>query len=355
VFSEREFELVKLFAEQLSRRLEFSRRVTRAEEADLYRIAGRSETTRRLRHTLLELSQGSAAVVLIGETGTGKTLLARTLHQLTTGGLPADFRWRPCAATDVLFPPRRPMSKATSRGVADLGDFALPGTLFLDDVAALSDGSRDHLLTQLGERPPLDAGPRIVIAIHGDPRALPRSLRKFKDTAARRGACVIEVAPLRERRDDIDEIADRTLNPLRQTRGLPLELSDDARAVLAEYQWPQNVRQLIKVLIRTALQTASVGISGVDIKFAIDEYEAVCEGKEPPPIGVRRLAHGIFSTAGRSSSSRTARRVREGCQRRAARPRTEGRGTAAAPGAEGPGHRQGDRGVCEAKKEPGEP
>jgi transcriptional regulator with PAS, ATPase and Fis domain len=207
---------------------------------------------------LMRLARKEVTVTLLGETGTGKDVLARSLHDIShrAAGPFVVFDCGAVAATlaeSELFGHER--GAFTGAVTAHTGAFerAHQGTLFLDEVAELPLSLQPRLLRALDERSvrrvggaqqrPCDA--RIVAATNRDLCADVRAGKFREDLYFRLATAVVRVPPLRERPEDLDVLVPRLLADL----GCPyLGIADETFAVLRSHPWPGNVRELKNIL-----------------------------------------------------------------------------------------------------------
>ncbi len=224
------------------------------------RLLGRSRVMREL-FTQIERAAASSATVLIhGETGTGKELVAEAIHELSPR------RDGPFVVVDCGAIPRELIEShlfghsrgAFSGATADRqGAFAEAhgGTLFLDEVGELETALQPKLLRALetravqpiGKDRPVETDVRVVAASLRDLANEVRERRMREDLFFRLSVVNLEVPPLRAHIEDIPLIADRFLSELQAQ-----PLGAEALAVLQAYDWPGNVRQLRNVLERAA-------------------------------------------------------------------------------------------------------
>lgn len=228
-------------------------------------LAGASPAMQHVRSLVTLYAQSTASTVVVhGETGTGKELVARALHRL---GPRAGRRF---VATNVAALPES-LAESTlfghergaftgactrQRGLFELAD---QGTLFLDEVAELSIPMQARLLRVLetGELRAVGAervrsvSVRLIVATH-TPLAPLAALGVFReDLFFRLHGLTITIPPLRERIVDLEEISGALLAQAAKEIG-PRRLSRDAIQILSNYAWPGNVRQLSNVLLRAA-------------------------------------------------------------------------------------------------------
>src|SRR5262245_1117068 len=206
-------------------------------------------------------------ILILGETGTGKGLLARALHDAGPRTARA-FVAINCAAIPEtlleaeLFGYERGAFTDAREAKAGLFQTAHRGTLFLDEIGLLPENLQAKLLTALEDRAvrrlgstraePVDVW--IISATSEDLKAgaLRRGFRE--DLYHRLAVVTLRLPPLRERKQDILPLAEHCLSRACREYGLaPRTLSEDARAALLGYQWPGNVRELGNVMERAAL------------------------------------------------------------------------------------------------------
>ena len=239
----------------------------------LAEIVGDSPGIRRLREQLEHLLKRAAtaprppAILLRGETGTGKGLVARTMHRAGPRAS-APFVDINCAAIPdtlleaELFGYERGAFTDARQAKPGLFQLAHRGTLFLDEIGMLSPGLQAKLLKVLedgvvrrlgGTRAePVDVW--IVSATNEDLAEALRARRFREDLYHRLAVLSLELPPLRERGADIILLADRFLARACADYGLPPKtFARDARAALEAYGWPGNVRELGNVIERVAL------------------------------------------------------------------------------------------------------
>jgi DNA-binding NtrC family response regulator len=206
--------------------------------------------------TLARVARSDVAVLLLGETGTGKEVLARGIHEhsrragpfvaVNCGGLPVTL------IEALFFGHKRGSFSGAVRDELGLVRAAQGGTLFLDEVgdlppsgqAALLRVLQEHEVIPVGSTRAIEVDIRVVAATH---RALPSLVKSGafrEDLFARLSAFTHTVPPLRDRIDDIGVLIAALLGGVLMPDGKPMSFSSVAFNSLIEYRWPQNVREL---------------------------------------------------------------------------------------------------------------
>jgi hydrogenase-4 transcriptional activator len=241
------------------------RRVSATTDERLPEIPGflaASPAMRKLRSELARLVGSSATVIITGESGVGKEVVARAIHDLS------DRSGKPYVAFNCatvprelfegqLFGYRRGAFTGAHTDQPGVIRAAASGTLFLDEIGELPLDIQPKLLRflengevfPLGERRPLRVDVRVLAATHRNLSDLVRAAKFREDLYYRLQVVPIVVPPLRERREDIPVLARHFLRE--QTRhGEPPVLAPDALALLTAHNWPGNVRELRNVIER---------------------------------------------------------------------------------------------------------
>jgi transcriptional regulator with AAA-type ATPase domain len=256
-------------------------------------IIGESAPMKRLREAIAVAAQGARSVLVTGESGSGKELVARAIHA-AAGGERAKLVAVNCAALPAhlveseLFGHARGAFTGASGEYAGLFRSASGGTLFLDELTEMSRELQAKLLRVLEERTIRPVGSlsevavdvRIVASTNHDPlKAVERGLLRA-DLYYRLQAFTLHVPPLRERRSDIPLLCDHFLRTFCQRRcGCIYGISERAMRVLSEAELPGNVREL-RNAIEHAVTTGQSGLIQVEDLPASISGGAPCEGPE---------------------------------------------------------------------------
>jgi DNA-binding NtrC family response regulator len=260
-------------------------------EASPAAIVGQSDAVERLRAQIARVARFSSSVLISGPTGTGKELVARSIHASSPRArqpfIPVD-----CAAisgelmSSQLFGHIAGAFTGASRETLGCFRAANRGTIFLDEIGELDYSLQSKLLRVLQERvvtpvgshvpQPIDV--RIVAATNRDLRSEVAAGRFRSDLYYRLDVVHLRTAALSQRREDIGPLAEAFLEQL-SAEGLPrCTLSPDARMVLREFTWPGNVRQLRNVMEQAAIDSPSSQISA-DLLQGIIAASESCDGE----------------------------------------------------------------------------
>jgi two-component system response regulator PilR (NtrC family) len=243
------------------RRLRQENAELRAQLRDRYRfdaVIGQSAAMQQVFSTLELVAPMNSTVLIQGETGTGKELIARTVHHNSPR---ADQRFvafnaaaipEPLAEAELFGHARGAFTGAVS---ARVGRFELAhrGTLFIDEVALMTPPLQAKLLRALqerefervGESRPVKFDARIVAATNTDLKKLVKEGQFREDLYYRLNVIPITLPPLRERRDDIPLLARHFVQKSCRNNNLSARtLTQDTMRVLMNYSWPGNIRQL---------------------------------------------------------------------------------------------------------------
>ncbi|HWK96808.1 MAG TPA: sigma-54 dependent transcriptional regulator [Pseudolabrys sp.] len=218
-------------------------------------LVGRSAAMSSLRQSIDRVAPTNSRVLIVGPSGAGKELAARTMHELSqrTGGpfiVINAAAITPERMETELFGVEANGAEARKTGALEE---AHGGTLFIDDVADLPRETQNKILRVLVDQTFSRVGGSSKIAV--DVRIVASTARNLESAIAqgqfredlyhRLSVVPVRVPPLSERREDIPELIDYFMDQISQSTGLPKRrIGEDAMAVLQSHNWPGNVRQL---------------------------------------------------------------------------------------------------------------
>ena len=251
---------------------------------------------------ILKVARSNSTVLIRGESGTGKEMIARSIHTQSPRAAEM-FQAVNCAAINEnlleseLFGHEKGSftgAHAEKKGLFEVAD---RGTLFLDEIGELDISMQAKLLRALQEREirrvggtrPIKIDVRVVCATNRDLRAMVQDGRFRDDLYYRINVLSIDVPPLRERREDIPVLLNFFLKKhMRNTARLVRGFTPEARAVLLEYAWPGNVRQLESAVERAILLCEGDLITVEDLPLEVrQEVRPATEGAfKLPPEGI---------------------------------------------------------------------
>ena len=253
------------------------------------RIIGRSPAMQQLRELIANVADTSANVLIEGETGTGKELVARCLHDfsrrqpqqfvaLNCGGLPENL-----FESEIFGHEANAFTGAGKRRIGKI-EHAHGGTLFLDEVESMPLNLQikllrvlqERTLERLGSNQSIDVDCRVIAATKSDLDQLSKASQFRSDLYYRLNVVTLELPPLRERREDILQLFEYFLqqSSLRFDRTAP-ELDNQTVSSLMSHDWPGNVRELRNVAERFALGLPAFKKSGSNVAQGLGFSEAV--------------------------------------------------------------------------------
>jgi DNA-binding NtrC family response regulator len=243
-------------------------------------LIGDSVAMRTLRASIAKVAPISSSALVLGESGSGKELVARELHRLGPGSK-APFVAVNCAALpeqlveSELFGHERGAFTGADRLRRGAFESAAGGTLFLDEIGELPLAAQAKLLrvlesrqlTRVGGDRPIAVSARVVAATNRDPEQEVAAGRFRQDLFFRLNVHVLQVPPLRERGADLPILVEHLLRTIaEQLRIRPKAISPEALALLREYGWTRNnVRELRNCLERMMIASEADTIAAADI------------------------------------------------------------------------------------------
>jgi len=230
-------------------------------------LVGKNPRMIEIYKTIGVLSRNRATVLVRGETGTGKELIARAIHDHSAHTENPFIAVNCTALTDTLLESElfgHVKGAFTGATVNRKGYFELSGkgTIFLDEIGDTSPEFQTKLLRVLQERrfypvggeAPRATEARVIAATHQPLEELVREGSFREDLYFRLKVVEIRVPPLRDRLDDLQVLAEALLGRIRRETGRNVRrISDEAMRLLTEHSWPGNVRELENALMRAAI------------------------------------------------------------------------------------------------------
>ncbi|HEY8369667.1 MAG TPA: sigma-54 dependent transcriptional regulator [Thermodesulfobacteriota bacterium] len=220
------------------------------------RLVGRSQAMQRVFALIRTLADVDAPVLVVGEPGTGKALVARELHERS------DRRGGPFVTASCGAVPEALLERDLFRRGGTL-DAALGGTLFLDEIGDTGPTVQHGLVHLLKEG---RADVRIVAATRHDPETLVREGRLREDLFYRVKGLAVRIPPLRERSEDVPLLAAHFLARFAERFGKPITgIAPAALATLVSHPWPGNVRELEHAIEHAVIMAAGTELTEIPV------------------------------------------------------------------------------------------
>ena len=252
-------------------------------------IIGESQAMQNVFRAIGKLSSTIATVLIQGESGTGKELIAKSLHKNSPRN---DM---PFIALNMADIPKELVEselfgheKGSFTGAVEkrIGRFeqANGGTLFLDEIGDMPMDSQTRLLRVLSNKEfyrvggdkPIKDDVRIIAATHQNLNNLVSQKYFREDLFYRLNVIKIDVPPMKDRKEDIDDLSKYFLKNYSDSLDEDLRvLSEDAKNIMMKYDWPGNVRQLENVCYWLTLMSPNQNVKAQDLPTEVKEYEMV--------------------------------------------------------------------------------
>ena len=253
-----------------------------------YEIVGRSYAIKALLDKIEKVAPSPARVLISGENGTGKELVARAVHRLSTRA-EGPFVEVNCAAIpselieSELFGHMKGSFTGAVQDRAGKFELAGGGTLFLDEIGDMSLAAQakvlrvleDGVVTRIGGNKPISVDVRVIAATNKDLEHEIAELHFREDLYYRLNVVPLSVPPLRDRREDISQLIAHFTDRLTRHEGVPPRgFSDDAVQRLTEYDWPGNVRELRNTVERLLILGSGPRITAADVERLVGKRAA---------------------------------------------------------------------------------
>ncbi|MGB0497785.1 MAG: nitrogen regulation protein NR(I) [Rubricella sp.] len=257
-------------------------------------LIGRSPAMQEVYRIMARLMNTDLSVMITGESGTGKELVARALHNfghrkngpfiaVNMAAIPRDL-----IESELFGHEKGSVPGGDAMGVGRF-EMAAGGTLFLDEIGDMPADAQTRLLrvlqdgefTRVGGREAIPADVRIIAATHQDLRSLIVEGRFREDLYYRLNVVPVRLPPLRERLEDIPDLA-RTFLQRAETEGLPRKtITQDALEILKRQHWPGNVRELENLMRRLAVLVPDDAIGEREVEEEISARPTGTEDTAP--------------------------------------------------------------------------
>ena len=258
-------------------------------------ILGRSESIREIREIIDQIASTPVSVLLTGESGVGKDLIALSIHQksarrhahyltINCGAIPETlleselFGHEKGAFTDA---------RSQRQGIFEAAD---GGTVFLDEIGEMSLSAQIRLLrvletreiTRLGNTQPVKVDVRIIAATNQKLKQAVEQNRFRRDLYYRLKVVEIPVPPLRNRPEDIPLLVTHFIQQYSQENGVPpIDLDEAALKLLQSYRWPGNIRELKNLIERLMVLSVNRKVGTTEIVNHLEELDPSVSFEEP--------------------------------------------------------------------------
>jgi len=260
-------------------RLEEENRFLKQKVTSAYELIGQSKTILELKEMIRIVAPTNAWILIMGENGTGKELVARSIHYQSKRARRPFIEVNCAAIPEELIESElfgHEKGSFTGAAAKKRGKFELAheGTLFLDEVADMSLKAQAKILRILQEKKFervggnkfIDTDVRVLAATNKDLEKEMEAERFRQDLYYRLNVIPLTIAPLRDRKEDIPILAAQFVNDFCVKEGVePKAISDDAIEVFMEHSWPGNVRELKNIMERLVIMTQGAEITADDI------------------------------------------------------------------------------------------
>ena len=261
------------------RRLEEENKYLRKKTLEKHSINGNSPKTLELKNSIVKAAPTDAWILIIGENGTGKELVARTIHHLSPradqplidvscAAIPEDL-----IESELFGQEKGAFSGATTKKIGKF-EMASGGTIFLDEIGDMSLKTQAKILRVLQEQRIQRVGGSRMISVNvrviaASNKNIEEEIEKGRfreDLFYRLNVFPIEVPPLRRRIDDIPVLVDTFLEDFAEhNRSKRKKITQAALEILCKYAWPGNVRELKNLVERLAIMVETDNIDHNDI------------------------------------------------------------------------------------------
>jgi transcriptional regulator with PAS, ATPase and Fis domain len=264
-------------------------------------IIGKSQAMKAAMETVNWIAPTQTTILLVGETGVGKNLVARCIHDLSPrkGGrfvIMDGATMNDNLMESELFGHEK--GAFTGAGATKIGrmEMANGGTLFLNEVQNLRREMQAKLLEvvesgkfyRVGGQQEIHSNFRLIVATNQSLEQLVESGKFRKDLYYRVHQAIIEIPPLRERKEDILPLAEHYLQAYSSELGKTILLSEAVKELLLAYPWPGNVRELMSAIHRAVIQCKNSELQPKDFQLKI-RREAIIEDGHKNGLSLKEM------------------------------------------------------------------
>jgi two-component system, NtrC family, response regulator PilR len=269
-------------------------------------IIGRSTKMQALYQMIDTVSQVQSTVLVTGESGTGKELVARAIHDLSPRAEKPFVSINCGAFTETLLESElfgyvKGSFTGANTNRKGLFESANSGTIFLDEIGEMSPAMQVKLLRVIQERKLRPVGAteetlvdtRVIAATNRDLAGMVKDGRFREDLYYRISVIPIELPSLRERPEDIPELAEHFVQKFCGQSGRTLKVTDSAMRLLENYSWPGNVRELEHTIERAVALETTDAIQPERLPERLTKYSShrIAESFQFPEDGINLTAH----------------------------------------------------------------
>jgi len=290
--------------EQLMRENIILRRELQEKMEDVF--VGEAPQIRNLLNTVKKIANSSASVLIRGESGVGKELIAKKIHELSVRQNRAFVKVSCAAIPDTLLESELfgyekgafTGAYSTKKGLLELAD---GGTVFLDEIGDISPAIQAKLLRvlqekeflRLGGTKPIKVDIRVISATNKDLEEAIRERKFREDLFYRLNVITLYIPPLRERKSDIPLLVHHFIKKYNKLMNRKFEdIEEDALKMLMEYDWPGNVRELENVVERAIVLGEEPTITREYILLSSER-----KNEQPPRASLKDSIHSIEKKA----------------------------------------------------------
>ena len=278
----------------------------RRNDVGIHRVVMESRAMRAVAEKALQFAQVDSPVLIVGETGTGKTLFSRIIHQASSRA-GATLREVNCGAipaglmeSELFGYARGAFTGADARGKIGLVELANGGTLLLDEIGDLPLLLQVKLLQFLegGEVWPVGAAKpkrvdiRVIGATNADLADMVAQGSFRRDLFYRLNVLELQVPPLREHPEDVPSLVEMMARSLETRSGKRVKIAPDALELLARYPFPGNVRELWNIVERLMVSCRSEVVGITDLPPEITQA-ALARGVPDGPTNLRQVLRKV--------------------------------------------------------------